>query len=88
MLDGLQLSTLVGLGAGTLTTLAFVPQAVKAWRTRSTHDLSLPTFLMLCLGIALWLAYGLLLGDLPLIAANTITFVFAGAILWVKLRHG
>lgn len=82
------LTILVGLGAGMLTTLAFLPQAIKAYTTRSTRDLSLPTFLLLCTGIALWLCYGLMLGDVPLVAANAVTLVFALVILWVKIRHG
>ncbi|HDL86698.1 MAG TPA: hypothetical protein ENH11_10325 [Candidatus Acetothermia bacterium] len=84
----ISLTTLVGLVAGALTTSAFLPQALKAWRTRSTHDLSLSTFVMLTAGIVLWLAYGLLLQDPPLVIANAITLVFAAAILWIKARHG
>lgn len=88
MLESSSVTTLVGLAAGSLTTLAFLPQALKAWRTNSTRDLSLPTFLMLCTGIVLWLVYGFLLRDLPLMVANGVTFVFAAVILWIKMRHG
>lgn len=88
MLDTISATTLIGLSAGCPTTLAFLPQARKAWRTNSTRDLSLPTFLMLCTGIILWLIYGFLLRDLPLLIANGITFVFAAVILWIKMRHG
>ena len=80
--------TLLGLAAAFCTTLAFVPQVVKTWRTRSTTDISLGMFLVLVIGIALWLAYGVLLGDVPLIAANLVTLVLAGTILVLKLRHG
>lgn len=76
----------IGLIAGTLTTAAFVPQAVKAWATRSTRDVSLTMFLVLTVGIGLWLAYGLLTRDLPLIAANAVTIVLALAVLVAKLR--
>lgn len=76
----------IGLAAATLTTTAFAPQAIKAWRTRSTHDVSLGMFLMLVVGIALWLTYGLLIDDMPLIAANTVTLGLAGTILAAKLR--
>lgn len=84
----MDLATLIGLAAGTCTTLAFLPQAVKAWRTRSTRDLSLSMFLVFVAGVSLWLAYGLIRGDLPLVAANAVTLLLAGSILVLKLRHG
>jgi len=77
--------TAVGLTAGVLTTAAFVPQVVKVWRTRSTRDISLPTFATLVAGICLWLTYGIAVGDVPLIAANTVTFVLVVAILVGKI---
>ena len=64
------------------------PQFIKVWRTRSTEDISLGMFLVLVLGVALWLLYGLLSGDGPLIASNAITLVLAGAILFMKLKYG
>jgi MtN3 and saliva related transmembrane protein len=78
--------TALGLAAAFCTTAAFVPQAVKTWRTRSTGDLSLHMYMVLVAGTALWLAYGLAIGDLPLIAANGITLLLAASILYVKLR--
>ena len=79
---------LLGFAAATCTTLAYAPQFVKVWRTRSTEDISLGMFLVLVLGVALWLLYGLLSGDGPLIASNAITLVLAGAILFMKLKYG
>jgi MtN3 and saliva related transmembrane protein len=79
--------TLIGLAAATLTTVAFIPQVVRAWRTRSTHDISLPMFLVLALGITLWLIYGAMIRDLPLIAANLVTLVLVLMILFFKLRY-
>lgn len=81
-------TTTIGLLAATCTTVAFVPQVVKAWRTRSTADISIGMFTLLVLGIILWLVYGGMLGDLPLIAANIVTLGLAGAILILKLRFG
>jgi len=78
--------TWIGIAAAILTTAAFAPQAIKAWRSRSTHDVSLAMFTMMVIGIALWLVYGLLIDDLPLILANTVTLVLAGSILVAKLR--
>jgi MtN3 and saliva related transmembrane protein len=80
--------TFLGLAAAFCTTVAFVPQVVKTWTTRSTGDISLSMFLVLVIGIVLWLAYGTLLGDVPLIVANGITLILAGIILVLKLRYG
>jgi MtN3 and saliva related transmembrane protein len=80
--------TLVGLAAAFCTTVAFLPQVIQTWRTRSTKDLSLAMFLVFTTGIFLWLVYGLVLRDIPLIAANGTTFVLSGTILYFKLRHG
>ena len=71
----MNLVTLLGLIAGTLTTFAFVPQVVKTWRTKSAEDLSVGTMSMICTGVFLWLLYGLLIGDVPIIAANAVTLV-------------
>ncbi|HEY8949205.1 MAG TPA: SemiSWEET transporter [Rhizomicrobium sp.] len=79
---------IVGLVAAFLTTLAFFPQVIHTIRTRSTHDISLRMYSLYTVGIFLWLIYGLLLRDMPLIAANAITLVLSGTILGLKLRHG
>ncbi|CAN5592231.1 hypothetical protein BH23BAC4_BH23BAC4_00700 [soil metagenome] len=71
--DSVNLTTLIGLAAAACTTLAFLPQVVKNWKTRSVGDLSTPTFILFATGVFLWLIYGGLIRDLPLIAANTIT---------------
>ncbi len=80
-------TTVIGLAAGIMTTAAFLPQAIKTWRTRRTRDISLAMFLVLCLGIILWLVYGILRGDLPLILANAVTLALAGTILVFKLKY-
>jgi MtN3 and saliva related transmembrane protein len=64
---------LLGLAAACCTTLAFVPQVMKAWKSRSTADISLGMFLIMCVGIVLWLVYGGIGGDVPLIIANVVT---------------
>jgi MtN3 and saliva related transmembrane protein len=79
---------LLGFAAATCTTLAYAPQFVKVWRTRSTEDISLGMFLVMVLGLMLWLLYGLLSGDGPLIASNAVTIVLAGGILYMKLKYG
>ncbi len=79
--------TLLGLLAATCTTAAFVPQAVKTWRTKSAGDLSFGMFGMFWLGVVLWLAYGLLIGDLPIIVANVVTLALATTILFQMIRY-
>jgi len=79
---------LVGYIAATLTTLAFLPQLLKTWASRSARDVSLGTFLLFTTGVALWLVYGILAGAWPVIAANAVTLILAGMILAMKLRFG
>lgn len=76
---------IIGLIAGLCTTIAFLPQVIKTWRSRSAKDISLGMFLLLVFGVFLWLVYGLLLNDLPIILANGSTMVLAGIILFFKL---
>ncbi|WP_417449619.1 SemiSWEET transporter [Kordiimonas sp.] len=80
--------TMIGLLAGSLTTIAFVPQVIHAWRTRSTRDVSLSMFTILCAGIFMWIVYGFIIGDLPVIVANVITFGLASSVIVAKLRFG
>jgi MtN3 and saliva related transmembrane protein len=79
---------LIGAVAGTLSTIAFIPQAWRIWRTRSARDLSLPMYLIFTTGVALWLLYGVLLGALPIIVCNGVTLVLAGTVLAMKLKFG
>lgn len=78
----------IGLMAGALTTIAFIPQARKVWTTRSTKDISLAMYVVFTSGVVLWLAYGYLIASRPVMLANSITLVFALYILLMKLRHG
>ncbi|MEW6411901.1 MAG: SemiSWEET transporter [Candidatus Zixiibacteriota bacterium] len=79
--------TLLGLVAGTLTTASFVPQLAKVLRTRSTGDISLAMYIVISLGIFLWLLYGLLIASYPVILANAFTLIIAGTILILKIRY-
>ncbi len=78
----------IGMLAGVLTTMAFVPQVVQTWNSGSARDFSLRMLLMFVTGVGLWLAYGLLSGSMPMILANTVTLLLASYILSVKLRRG
>jgi MtN3 and saliva related transmembrane protein len=80
--------TALGFLAGFLTTVAFIPQLTRVIRTRSTKDLSLPMFLIFTTGVLLWLMYGVAIGSAPVIAANGVTLVLAGATLVLKIRYG
>jgi MtN3 and saliva related transmembrane protein len=85
-MDTATLADAIGSIAGTLTTLAFLPQVIKTWRSRSTRDISLVMFLAFCTGVVLWLIYGLMTQAWPVIIANAVTLVLAGFILAMKLR--
>ncbi|MCS6931441.1 MAG: SemiSWEET transporter [Acetobacteraceae bacterium] len=76
---------LLGLAAGAMTTAAFVPQALRTWRTGSARDFSLPMLLLFCTGLSLWLVYGVLIASASVVAANAITLPLAAYILWVKV---
>jgi MtN3 and saliva related transmembrane protein len=78
----------IGIAAALLTTLCWIPQAVRTIQTRDTRAISLITQAAFTLGIGLWLIYGLLLGSLPLILANAVSFVLVATILAMKLRFG
>ena len=79
---------MLGLTAGTLTTVAFIPQLVKAWKSRSTGDLSWGMVLTFTIGVLLWLIYGLWIDSLPVILANGVTLLFQGGIISLKIKHG
>ena len=82
--------TAVGLVASACTMTAFLPQVIKTWRTRSSADLSLGMYGLLTTGAALWLTYGLLIRDLPVILTNAVTLVLLlavlGQIAWHRRR--
>ena len=80
-------TTALGLFAGTLTTLSFLPQLLKAWKLRSTHDISFGMLALFSAGLVLWIVYGIIVTDVPVIAANSVTLVLVGLIIVLKLRH-
>ncbi len=82
-----ELSNLIGYPAAFLTTNAVVPQAWHTWRTRDLSGISLPMYALFTLGVALWLAYGILLGSVPIMLGNGITLALASVVLILKIRH-
>ncbi len=79
--------SVVGLAAAFCTTVAYLPQALRIWRTRSAQDVSLGRYLVMSLGLVLWLVYGVCIGSLPIILANTATLLLTSLILILKLRR-
>lgn len=78
---------IIGLVAAVLTTSAFVPQVVKAWKSKNTESLSLPMYLIFFVGIMLWLIYGLHLNSLAMILSNIITGILALILIILKLTY-
>ena len=79
-------TTAIGLLAGLLTTMSLVPQVLKIWKSKSAKDISLKMFLAFCVGVALWLVYGILQKELPMILWNAVSLLLAGCILAMKLK--
>ena len=75
----------LGLVATCFTTASFIPQVVRTWKTRDVSGISLPTYIIITIGLALWLAYGLFRQDLPLIVANSVMVVLTFSISAMKI---
>lgn len=83
----LDYANLLGVSAGTLTTAAFVPQALKIWRSKSAKDVSFGMFLTFSTGVLLWLLYGIAIGAAPVIITNVITLALSILIVILKIRY-
>lgn len=77
---------MLGLVAGLFTTIAFVPQVIKTWKSKHANDISLAMFSIFSSGVALWIVYGVMIGSLPVILANVVTLALALTILALKLH--
>jgi MtN3 and saliva related transmembrane protein len=82
-----ELIDLLGLIAGTLTTIAFLPQLYKTWKSKSAQDVSLVMMITFCTGLFLWFVYGLAIHAIPVIVSNAVTLVLALMILLLKIRY-
>ena len=80
--------SVIGSVAGVSTTSAFLPQVIRTWRTRSTHDISLGMFLLTVFGLVLWFIYGIEMNDWPLIVTDAVSLLLSATILGLKLRYG
>lgn len=83
----MQVSDMLGYLAGTLTTAALVPQVWRTLRTKDVSGISLRMYTIFTAGIAVWLAYGILLGETPMLIANSVSLVLACIVLALKLRY-
>jgi len=79
--------TLIGSIAATLTTVSFVPQALKILKTKQTHDISLFMYILFGSGVLMWLVYGVLIKSMPIIIANAVTLCLIIPILVMKLIY-
>ncbi len=77
----------LGFLAGIFTTIAFLPQVVKTWQSKSAEDVSLVMFILFILGVSLWCLYGWEIHSIPVIIANLITFILSATILALKLFY-
>ena len=77
----------IGFFAAFCTTIAFVPQAIKVYKSKSTKDISLYMFLIFTIGVLSWLIYGIIIFNIPVILANAVTLVLSLIILIYKLRY-
>lgn len=84
----MQMINLLGYVAGSLTTISFVPQALKTWRSRHCDDLSWGMLVLFAAGVGTWLIYGVIQDDLPIIAANAVTLVLVILIAVMKFAFG
>ncbi len=79
---------IIGLIAGCFTTIAFFPQVIKTWKTRSADDLSLGMFSIFSTGVALWVAYGIMVAAWPIIISNSIILLACLLLLYFKFSFG
>ena len=80
------IENVVGYIAAAFTTIAYLPQAVKVYKTRRTNDISLGMFTLMSVGVFLWFIYGIMIGSLPVMAANFVTFLLSIYIFIMKVR--
>jgi MtN3 and saliva related transmembrane protein len=83
----MKFTTLLGLMAACLTTISFIPQAIKTIKTKNTSGISLSMYTVFTIGTFLWLVYGLFEKDVPVASANAVTLIFASIILAYKIRY-
>ena len=84
----MQLAEALGLVAGALVTCSMIPQLIRIFKLRSAREISMLFTVLLLLGMVIWLAYGILLGLLPVILWNLIGALLVATLLYAKLKYG
>jgi len=78
---------ILGIMAGTLTTISFIPQVIKIYKMKQAKDLSITTFCLFSCGVFLWFIYGIVIREWPIILANGITLILITSIIAMKIRY-
>jgi MtN3 and saliva related transmembrane protein len=78
---------ILGLAAGTISSITFLPQVIKIWQTKSAKDLSIPMLLLLVLGVSMWLAYGIIINNIPVIYTNSMVLLMSFIMLFFKFKY-
>jgi MtN3 and saliva related transmembrane protein len=78
---------ILGLAAGTISSITFLPQVIKIWQTKSAKDLSIPMLLLLVLGVSMWLAYGIIIKNTPVIYTNSMVLFMSFIMLFFKFKY-
>ncbi len=78
---------ILGLAAGTISSITFLPQVIKIWQTKSAKDLSIPMLLLLVLGVSMWLAYGIIIKNTPVIYTNSMVLFMSFIMLFFKIKY-
>ncbi len=78
---------IIGLIAATLTTIAYVPQVIKTWKTKDVSTLSLTMYIVMFLGVSMWFTYGVLLKSIAIVLANIVTGILTFTLIFLKLKY-
>ncbi|MFM2325947.1 MAG: hypothetical protein RIR31_149 [Bacteroidota bacterium] len=78
---------LLGLAAGTITSITFLPQVIQIWKTKSAKDLSMQMLLLLIVGVSMWLTYGILVADAAIIYTNSMVLTMSLILFYFKLKY-
>ena len=87
-IEKLLTADVIGAVGATLTTIAFIPQVLQIWRSKSARDISLPMYSSFTLGLVCWLTYGVMISSTLIIVTNVVTLILATAVILMKLRWG
>jgi MtN3 and saliva related transmembrane protein len=79
---------ILGMVAGTISAITFLPQVIKTWRTKSAADISLLMFTFATISVILWLIYGIIIRDVPIIYTNSMVLICSLIMVYFKLRYG